>query len=132
MASKAFVYAGAAFVLGFTASPAFADGPPHMAGKGVAPRSIEKRVGVRHVVRKTRHRVYRARAWDGRYGYYPRRHYFVEGLPTPNPFGSSVGVLYGGWTYYTPGPTVSWYPYSYQDNIVHVYPQPYRPICNCY
>jgi hypothetical protein len=88
---------------------------------------------VRRVVRQTRHHVHRVRAWDGRYGYYPRRHFFVDGLPTANPFGSSVGVVSGGWTYYTPGPRVVWYPYSYRDSVVTVYPRPvYRPFCDCY
>jgi hypothetical protein len=133
MARNVFVFAGAALALSLAAPPAFADAPPEARGKGVV-RSIERSVAVRRVVRQVRrHHVRRARAWDGRYGYYPRRHYFVEGLPTANPFGSSVGVLYGGWTYYTPGPAVAWYPYSYRDSVVRVYPRPaYRPFCDCY
>ena len=131
MASRALVFAGAALLLGLAAPSAFADAPPE--AKGVARRSVE-RVQVQRVVRHTRrHHVYRTRAWDGRYGHYPRRHYFVDGLPTPNPFGSSVGVISGGWTYYTPGPAVVWYPYSYRDSVVTVYPRPvHRPFCDCY
>ena len=134
MASKAFVFAGA-LVLTLAASVAFADAPPPTApGKGAARRSVERSERLRPVVRHARrHHIRRARAWDGRYGNYPRRHYFVDGLSTSNPFGSSVGVVDGGWTYYTPGPAVVWYPYSYRDSVVRVYPRPvYRPFCNCY
>jgi hypothetical protein len=131
MARKVLVCAGAALLLNFTASSAFADGPPRTESPR---RFVERGERLRPIVRHTRrHHVYRARAWDGAYGHYPRRHYFVDGLPTPNPFGSSVGVIYGGWTYYTPGPAVVWYPYSDHDSVVRVYPRPvYKPFCDCY
>src|SRR5688572_16495595 len=108
MLRKALVLAGAALALSFIAPSARADGPPRIeaSAKGAARLSAERsrRVRLRPVVRQSRQHVYRARAWDGRYGNYPRRHYFVDGLPTSNPFGSDVGIVYGGWTYYTPGP----------------------------
>ena len=123
MPSKAFA-AAAALTLSLAALPAAADGPPPAPVAKPVVREQPRRV-TRTVVYRHRHVSYRARAWDGRYGLYPRRHFFVDGFPTSNPFGSSFGVIYGGWTYYTPGPAVVWYP-AYGHAYRH------RPFCDCY
>ena len=77
----------------------------------------------------SRYRGYRGyRAWDGRYGLYPRRHFFVSGVH--GSYGSPVSyatVTYKTYVYYTPTyPSVS---YGYPP-YAHVYSLGSGPIYN--
>jgi hypothetical protein len=139
---KALASAVVALPLSLAAAPALADAPPRIGvvSKDPGRASVELRQGARVAgsTRRAGYGPYRRHhgyvgSWDGRYRTYSRRHYFIDGVPSPNPFGSGVSVLHGVWPYYTPGPEVAWYPYSHGDSVVPIYPPPiYRPVCPCY
>ena len=129
------VSAGLAAALSFTATAALADGQKAKVYKDVERHRVVSRAPVhRHhrVARFHRHHGYRHayRAWDGRYGVYPRRHLFVSGVHAHGYYGSRVNyatVRYQTYVYYTPTyPSLShgYPPYA------HVYDLTPGPIYN--
>ena len=139
--------AGLAVALGFTASSAIADEEQGLKDRGQvevldresrllrpAPARRHYRAArVYHRHARYRHRGYRA--WDGRYGLYPRRHFFVSGVHTHGFYGSPVNVAtvtYQTYVYYTPTyPSVSYGypPYAY---VYTLSPGPiYNKPCLC-
>jgi hypothetical protein len=70
-----------------------------------------------------RHHGFGHRAWDGRYGLYPRQHLFVTGVYSQGYYGVPVNVAtvaYRSWVYYTPTyPSVShgYPPYAYMYDL---------------
>ena len=119
-----------ALVLGCMASAALADGQREPAKMPNPPerQAIEdldrgmSRGAVR--VHRQRHgyyhhrRHYADRGWNGRYGHYPRRHFFITGVSSygvPGPVNVAT-VSYRTYVYYTPTyPSVShgYPPYAY-------------------
>ena len=109
------VSAALATALGFTASAAVADGEKenvhktterHRAefvdhGTRASRHAPRMRYGFHHRHRHFGHRAYKP--WDGRYGLYPRQHFFVSGVQ--GFYGSPVNVAtvtYRTYVYYTP------------------------------
>ena len=133
------VQAALAAALGLTASAAVADGE-----KERVYRDSDRRAGAfhrdsrmsRHAPVRRHYRVARYhhrhayRAWDGRYGMYPRRHFFVTGVHAHGYYGSPVSyatVTHQTYVYYTPTyPSLS---YGYPP-YAHVYDIGAGPIYN--
>ena len=134
------VQAALAAGLGLTASAAVADGQKERVYRD-SDRRVEtdsrrwRHAPVRRHYRAARyhhrhyhHRAYRA--WDGRYGMYPRRHFFVSGVHAHGYYGSPVSyatVTHQTYVYYTPTyPSLS---YGYPP-YAHVYDLGSGPIYN--
>ena len=119
MFSKFVVSASLAAALSLTATAVLADGEKAKVFKDSERHRVEtyrasrvsrassqryyrtSRVHHRHGYR--RHHAYRA--WDGRYGMYPRQHFFVSGVHAHGYYGSPVNyatVRYQTYVYYTP------------------------------
>ncbi len=134
----------------FTASAAFADGQRGPVYKDAERDRVEvldrdsgvkRRAPVRLHYRFRyrsaglyRHVYRRHRAWDGRYGLYPRRHFFVSGVYTNGFYGPvNYGlVTYRTFVYYTPtypSVTFDYPPYAYVYGLA---PGPvYNKPCLC-
>jgi len=140
--------AGLAITLGFTASAAIADEEKIFKDQErhqiegfdresrlsrPTPARRHYRAGFYHRHGHYRHRGYRA--WDGRYGLYPRRHFFVTGVHTHGFYGSPVNfatVTYRTYVYYTPTyPSLS-YDYPPYAHVYSLTPGPiYNKPCLC-
>ena len=152
MVRKTILSASLAVAVGLTVSTALADGAKETADRHrivdldrdqrlshkhvrVHQRTRYRSAGFRHRYGyhryRYRHRVYAHRPWDGVYGAYPRRHFFVSGVHAGG-FYSPVNVAtvsYRTYVYYTPTyPSVSYgYPPSaYLYDLTHgpVYNKP--------
>ena len=149
MVRELILSASLAVALGLTVSTALADGAKETAdrhrivnldrGQGLSRKDARvnnyQRAGFRHRYGYQRHphryRVYADRPWDGVYGAYPRRHFFLSGVRAGG-FYSPVNVAtvsYRTYVYYTPTyPSVSYgYPPSaYLYDLTHgpVYNKP--------
>jgi hypothetical protein len=94
-----------------------------------APRK-RYRAAYRHHHHHGYHRYRGYKAWDGRYGPYPRRHFYVTGVHAHGYYGAPVHfatVTYRTYVYYTPTyPSLS---YGYPP-YAHVYNLSHGPIYN--
>jgi hypothetical protein len=144
MVSRFILAAALAMALGFTASQATADGEKERVfeDRGRAETSgrefrVSRRKPVRMHYRAASHHYhgYRHHYWDGRYGLYPRRHFFVSGIHAHGYYGSPVNyatVTYRTYIYYTPHyPSVS-YGYPPYAELYNLTPGPiYNKPCLC-
>jgi len=126
--------ASLAIIFGLIASAALADGERRPArtfdseGHGVENLDdlgpSRRRVRTHHYRHSVRHnnRHYGYRAWDGRYGHYPRRHFYITGVSgygVPGPVNVAT-VTNRTYVYYTPTyPSVSYGypPYAYVYDV---------------
>ncbi len=129
--------ASLAIVLGLTASAALADGAKETARTfdnerhrvenlddlGPSRRGSVRIHQHRHSVRRYgHHRHYTYRAWDGRYGHHPRRHFYmtgVSGYGVPGPVNVAT-VTYRTYVYYTPtypGVSYGYPPFAYLHDL---------------
>lgn len=133
------VQAALAAGLGLTASAAVADGEKERVYRdsdrrvetfGRDSRMWRRAPGRRHYRAVRYHHRHAYRAWDGRYGMYPRRHFFVSGVHAHGYYGSPVSyatVTHQTYVYYTPTyPSLS---YGYPP-YAHVYDIGSGPIYN--
>ena len=133
-----FVFAAAvAAALGFTGTAAVADGEREVFKdrERVEVDRIERRAPVRRHYHRTSYRHRATRAWDGLYGPYPRRHFYVSGVHAHGYYGSPVHyatVSYRTYIYYTPTyPSLS-YGYPPYAHVYSLTPGPvYNKPCLC-
>ena len=144
MVRKIVLSASLAAALGFTGSVAFADGEREAVFKDLERDRVEvldrhsglsRRAPARIRYRHRHHSIgYRHRAWDGRYGIYPRRHFFVSGVYSPWLYGpvNYSTVVYRTYVYYTPTyPSMSW-GYPPYAQVYSLTPGPvYNKPCLC-
>ena len=148
MVRKVVLSLGLAIAFGFAGSKAFADGQSEPVYKDAERDRVEtldrdarlsRRAPVRLHYRyryrpaSVTYKYRRHRAWDGRYGFYPRQHFFVDGVYTNGFYGpvTYAAVTYRTHVYYTPAypVTFAYPPYAF---VYGVTPAPiYNKPCLC-